>query len=369
MKPEIHRAKTDDEREAVYRLRYEIYVEEMNRYGSIADHDRRFLIEPDDAVSRLYYARDQEGHTVGTMRLTWGGDGEFSDRHVEQYGLAPFLEKIPRQQMLVGERFMVTPEQRGTDLVFRMFESYLDLVREKRIQLMFGDCEPHLLNLYMGMGFRTYSSTNVNSPETGYLILLVLVPEDLEYMRAIGSPLVSILPNFGTDSRLPACLADLLADQGTVASHTLTNKQRYWSDIDHALELSQNPIHLFDGLDDTEQERCLSKSNTIECRQGDHLIKEGNVAQNLFVVLAGLLEIRVDGQLVAVCTSGDVVGEMAFLLESPRSADVYAAQDDTRVLSLSESALRELMAEDPVAASKLLLNLSKLLCYKLLRSK
>ncbi len=39
------------------------------------------------------------------------------------------------------------------------------------------------------------------------------------------------------------------------------------------------------------------------------------------------------------------------------------------MLSLSESALRELMAEDPVAASKLLLNLSKLLCYKLLRSK
>jgi type 1 fimbria pilin len=45
----------------------------------------------------------------------------------------------------------------------------------------------------------------------------------------------------------------------------------------------------------------------------------------------------------------------------------YAAQDDTRVLSLGESALRELMAEDPVAAGKLLLNLSKLLCYKLLR--
>ena len=367
MKPEIERAESDADRQAVYRLRYDVYVQEMNRYGSIADHQNRLLIEPDDATSRLYYARDQDGQVVGTMRLSWGGDAEFSDRHVEQYGLAPFLEKIPRQQMLVGERFMVTPEQRGTDLVFRMFERYLELVAEKRIQLTFGDCEPHLLNLYMGMGFRTYSSTNVNSPETGYLIPLVLVPEDLEYMRAIGSPLVSILPDFGADSRLPACLGGLLADHGAVVSSALTNKQRYSSDIHHALELSQNPMHLFDGLDDAEQERCLAKSNTIECRQGDHLIKEGNVAHNLFVVLAGLLEVKVDGQVVAVCTSGDVVGEMAFLLESPRSADVYAAQDDTRVLSLSESALRELMAEDPVAAGKLLLNLSKLLCYKLIR--
>ncbi len=368
MKPEIGRAQTEAEHKAVYRLRYDVYVQEMNRYGSIADHENRLLIEPDDAASRLYYARDDCGGTVGTMRLTWGADAHFSDRHVEQYGLAPFLEQIPRQQIVVGERFMVTTEQRGTDLVFRMFRRYLEFVADRRIQLMFGDCEPHLLNLYMGMGFRTYSSTNVNSPETGYLIPLVMVPEDLEYMRTIGSSLVPILPDFGAESRLPACLADLLANHGAVVSAALTSKERYWGDVDRALELSRNPIHLFDGLETAEEERCLAKSNTIECRQGDHLIKQGNVAHNMFVVLDGLLEIRVDDTVVAVCTSGDVVGEMAFLLESPRSADVYAVQDGTRVLSLSESALRELMGEDPVAAGKLLLNLSKLLCHKLLRT-
>ena len=367
MKPEIGRAETDADRKAVFRLRYDIYVEEMGRYGSIADHQNRLLVEPDDALSRLYYARDEEGRTVGTMRLTWGGDAEFSDRHVEQYGLARFLEQVPRQQVIVGERFMVTAEQRGTDLVFRMFKQYLELVADKRVQLMFGDCEPHLLNLYMGMGFRTYSSTNVNSPETGYLIPLVMVPEDLAYMRAIDSGLVSMLPDFGADSHLPACLDELLGDHGAVVSSALSNKQRYGADIDQALELSQNPLHLFDGLDEGEEERCLAKSNTIDCQQGDHLIKEGNVAHNMFVVLDGLLEVRVEDEVVAVCTSGDVVGEMAFILESPRSADVYAAQDGTRVLSLSESALRQLMAEDPTAASKLLLNLSKLLCHKLLR--
>ncbi len=368
MKPEIGRAETDAEREAVYRLRYDVYVQEMNRYSSIADHQNRWLVEPDDASSRLYYARNADGVAVGTMRLTWGGDTEFSARHVEQYGLAPFLDQIPREQVVLGERFMVTTEQRGTDLVFRMFKQYLDFVADKRIQLMFGDCEPHLLNLYVGMGFRTYSSTNVNSPETGYLIPLVMVPEDLDYMRSIRSSLVPMLPDFGTDSRVPACLAVLLAEHGAVVSSALSSKEHYWADIDRALELSENPIHLFDGLNAAEEERCLAKSNTIECRQGDHLIKNGNVAHNMFVVLDGLLEIRVEDEVVAVCTSGDVVGEMAFLLESPRSADVYAVQDGTRVLSLSESALRELMGEDPVAASKLLLNLFKLLCHKLLRT-
>ena len=68
-----------------------------------------------------------------------------------------------------------------------------------------------------------------------------------------------------------------------------------------------------------------------------------------------------------VCCSGDIVGEMAFLLESPRTADVYVATDGTRVLSLSESNLKKLAVDEPQLAAKLLLNLSKLLCYKLLR--
>ena len=62
----------------------------------------------------------------------------------------------------------------------------------------------------------------------------------------------------------------------------------------------------------------------------------------------------------------DIVGEMAFLLESPRSADVFATSDDTRVLSLSESNLKKLIAAEPQLAAKLLLNLSKLLCHKIL---
>ena len=67
-------------------------------------------------------------------------------------------------------------------------------------------------------------------------------------------------------------------------------------------------------------------------------------------------------------TAGDAFGEMAFLLERPRSFDVDAATDDTRILSLSEGALRTMIAEDATIAAKLLLNLSKMLCVKLIRT-
>ncbi len=366
MKPAIHEAITPEQRLEVYRFRYDVYVEEMGRYRSIADHDQRTFAEPEDETARVFYATDGE-NIVATMRLNWGGDAPICDRQVKQYDLARFLKDIPCEQMIVGERFMVVRSQRGTDLIFRLFQTYLKFVNDNRVQLMFGDCEPHLLNLYLGMGFRTYAERNVNSKETGYLVPLVFVPEDIGYLKQLKSPFVNVLQDFGSETNLPSCLPDLLASGQLVLSQTLTPKKEYQAEIDKAIQLAENPTHLFDGLTEEECQRCLSKSNAIECMAGDHLIKRGNVAQNMFAVLSGTLEVRADGRVVDVCSSGDIVGEMAFLLESPRSADVYVATDGTRVLSLSESNLKQLSVDEPQLAAKLLLNLSKLLCYKLLR--
>ena len=84
-------------------------------------------------------------------------------------------------------------------------------------------------------------------------------------------------------------------------------------------------------------------------------------------MLDGTLEVRDGDQIVGVLSAGDAFGEMAFLLERPRSFDVDAATDGTRVLSLSEGALRKMIAEDATVAAKLLLNVSKMLCVRLIR--
>ena len=366
MKPKIVEAKTPEERKMVFRFRYDTYVEEMGRYRSVANHEERTLIEDEDDTARLYMALDGD-RVVGCMRHNWGGDSPFCDRHITQYSMSDFLERVPAKQCIVGERFMVSPDLRGTDLIFRLFKHYLNFVNDNRIQLIFGDCEPHLLNLYLGMGFRTFAARNVNSRETGYLIPLVMVPEDMEYMRHINSSIMGILKDFGDGAAVPDCIPELLANSGAVKSSTLLPQAEYSANIMQQIQLAQPTTHLFDGLNEEEQQLCQKKSNVIECRAGDHLIKKGNVTQNMFVVLSGVLEVRVDNRVVSVCESGDTVGEMAFLLESPRSADVFVAVDGTKVLSLSESNLKILSAEEPEIASKILLNLSKLLCRKLIR--
>jgi CRP/FNR family transcriptional regulator len=73
--------------------------------------------------------------------------------------------------------------------------------------------------------------------------------------------------------------------------------------------------------------------------------------------------------VIAVLSAGDVFGEMAFLLERPRSRDVYAATDGVRILSLSEAKLRQMIKNDPAIAAQLLLNVSKMLCLRILKDR
>src|SRR5205823_6119550 len=61
----IHMAETEEEKLAVYRFRYDVYVEEMGRYGAVADHVRRLLVEPEDETARIFFAA-QEGEVVAT---------------------------------------------------------------------------------------------------------------------------------------------------------------------------------------------------------------------------------------------------------------------------------------------------------------
>lgn len=363
----VHLAVGDDERAAIYRQRYEIYVEEMNRYGSIADHQHRWLVEEIDEVSRLFYAV-RGGELVGSIRLTLGADGGLTPGLIDKYSLGPFLEEVPAEEIIVGERFMVNKPLRGTDVLFQMFTTYMRLVNELRIQLMIGDCEPHLLNVYQALGFRPYAPRNINSNDAGYLIPLVVVAEDIEYVRRLGSPLAEVMADFDEDHRIPACVERLVAAPRGVTSERLTDIASYWHEVYGALEeLESHRISLFDGLDDEQAQRCLRKSTILECRADDRILKAGNTAQNLYVLLSGTVEVRDGDVVLAVIAPGEVFGEMAFLLGRPRSADVYAVADGTRVLSLSESSLHTLISEQPAIAAVLLLNVSRMLCWRLAR--
>jgi len=365
--PTISIAQTDELKLAVYRFRYDVYVEELGRYRTVADHDRRLLMEPEDEYSTIFCA-ELDGEVVGTSRLTWGGEAKFPARQVEHYGLEPFLAELPPEAIAVGERGMIAARLRGTDLLMDMMRTARKFATDRRIQLVFGACEPHLLSVYLGLGHRTYSRHNINSPESGYLIPIVTVVEDVEHLRRLDSPILDFARDFGDDARVPEVIERVFDDGSAVTSSRLTGLGSYWGEIDRALgTVGAQRVSALDGLSEEEAEAFLAKSNIIECGAGDRVLKKGGTARNIFVVLDGTLEVRDGDAVIAVLSAGDVFGEMAFLLERPRTKDVFAATDGVRVLSLSETTIRKLIDSDSRIAATLLLNISKMLCLRLIK--
>jgi hypothetical protein len=362
MEVEAFRAISEADREDIFRFRYSIYVEELGRYRQTADHEGRRLMEPEDEHGVLYGARLAD-RVVATARMTFGEDG-FSSRQIDQYSLAPFLAEVPARLMCIGERLMVIPELRGSTVTLALRALMEEDTAARDVRLVFGDCEPHLLSLNLSLGCRPYAERNINSEEAGYLIpVLSFVGGTEGLAEAIGC-----LDEAGVPF-LPPSIEAALARGGAVASPFIETPDQYRHEVESALErLASSELHAFAGLSDHEIEECISRSNIIRCAQGDRVIKEGGSARNLFLVLDGTLEVRHDSRLLNVLLPGDVFGEMAFLLGLARQSDVYAATTEVRVLCLSGGTLRKLLAEEPTLAAKLMLNISRMLCGRLIKA-
>ena len=308
---EVRIATTQAEREAVFRFRYEVYVEELGRYRAVADHEHRRLADPEDDHSWIVYGA-VDGEVVGTMRLTWGGHG-CSERQVEQYQLAPFLAEVPAECLVVGERAMISPRWRGSDLFPVLTGPCEMLTAAHDVRIAFGACEPHLLSLYAAYQ-RPYGTRNINTPEAGFLVPLVSFPQEPE-----------ALLEFGQDGQLPRCVRDALTSTGTVDSPAFVGDEAYEQSVLRQVAALDGSV--FEGMGDAEVASCVRRSNVVTCRAGDRLLKTGGSARNAFVVLDGALAVSRDGAPVGSAAAGDIVGEMAYLLHQPRGFDVDVVED------------------------------------------
>jgi CRP-like cAMP-binding protein len=79
---------------------------------------------------------------------------------------------------------------------------------------------------------------------------------------------------------------------------------------------------------------------------GRVLVKQGNPGRQTFLIIEGAAAIRRDGETIAMRSRGDLVGEVAVLQHSPRTADIVAETDLT-VLVMSPAELATLCDDQP----------------------
>jgi CRP-like cAMP-binding protein len=128
-------------------------------------------------------------------------------------------------------------------------------------------------------------------------------------------------------------------------------------------------VALFGALSETALEHLVSTLSVVEPTMGDVLFREGDSADDMFVVLSGEIEIlkqsrQGSASRVALLGPGDWFGEMSIVDVQPRSATVRTVAP-SRLLRITARDLDGLYRYDIKAYSLIVLNLARELSRRL----
>ena len=188
---------------------------------------------------------------------------------------------------------------------------------------------------------------------------------DHEHLRSINSPMLLLVDADGDDREMSARLRRVLELPG---NPVLTRRS---DPLARAAQLRRmhdapppEPRYPFAGFEAERIDELLGRGVILECNEGIKLISARQNTRTVYVVLEGELE-GWRGSHEFRIGPGEIVGELAFLTGSKRSADVYVRSPKARVLCLDEKTMRALTDEGSALAPRFLRNMSAILATRL----
>jgi hypothetical protein len=140
-----------------------------------------------------------------------------------------------------------------------------------------------------------------------------------------------------------------------------------------AVKLGDDPgssIPMLNGLRPAQARIVILMGEIRKFAPGEWIVRQGELGDSMYVIINGFADVWAgqgdDRKKVAVMRRGDVFGEMALVRHSERSADVVASAD-VEVLSVDERFLARIQRRYPRIASKVFLNLTRILSDRLER--
>ncbi len=124
-----------------------------------------------------------------------------------------------------------------------------------------------------------------------------------------------------------------------------------WSELMELL--TANPYLRTLGRDDVG--RILSSCAVLRANRGEKVIRAGELGEDAFILVRGTLEVlgpkqgALPRQKVKSFQPGELVGEVALLMQTPRTADVVAGQaGDTELLRIAGATFVEIVNRNPM---------------------
>lgn len=371
MQGAVHMAMTDQEKHTIYRLRYRVYIDEMEGAARHTEADgvaQELQDEWDPHAHHFYVNQDDE--IVACARLVLRRQGPFECE--EELQLSRFAPAFPHY-LSMSSRLALHPRLRGSSLLRQLTCAMYSFAREQGIQFDFIDCHPRLLPLYSRLGYRIYRP-GFNHPKYTYVVPMVLVLDDHTYLERVRSPFAPIAERLACSSQGTDLLRARFAEFTDDVQSATCDVDEFWELLKQQV-LGLTPVgrscDILDGLSGDEMKVLTSIGHVVSCRPGDVVLSVNDPGREIFLILSG--QFKVSGSLPGseceiniykTLLPGQSFGEIRFLTEKIRYASVIALEP-SRVLVLNSKALDRLVTSMPQVAAKVYRNLAKLVAERL----
>lgn len=189
---EIRLAKTPEEKEQVFKLRYQIYVEELGYSQHYAEKQHYKIEEPLDKFGNIFVAF-QNGNLVGTVRSNYAINSDLG-YYAELYQISDIAGDAHPLSTSISTKLMIEPHFRGSTMALRIMQANYHQLLLDRIKFDFIDCEPHMIPFFQKIGYQTIDM--INHPEYGSGLALMLDVFNFEHLQRVKSPFQRLYRNF-----------------------------------------------------------------------------------------------------------------------------------------------------------------------------
>jgi predicted GNAT family N-acyltransferase len=359
----VHIARDKTERLNVYKFRFKVISEEIGLTGSNIDEKARSVHDDVDPIAdQIYITRDHE--IAASIRLLSACESVPSE-FIQNYGLRPFQRFGPKALAFTG-RMTVDARWRGSDVPSVLATAAFKRTLRNGALFDFTHCTPELVVLYERLGYRRYTDNFIHQ-DLGLQVPLVLVMHDLEHLKQVKSPFVNIVRTAELNKDSVNWFRRTFPDAVFSVAVKADEEQKFWDYLTD--QLHQNPLYgipLFDGMSFREAQQFLRSASIMHLKARQPLTRAGDVGREIYVILSGTVKVTSGRSktVLAELNRGALVGELSFLSEAPRSADITVV-DEAEVLVLSQDVFRQVVERIPQIAAKVLFNLSLILCERL----
>ncbi|MBP2636955.1 MAG: cyclic nucleotide-binding protein [Firmicutes bacterium] len=282
------------EKREIYRFRYQIYIEEMSKHLPEVDYENMQLHDDMDEWSTLLYAKIGS-KIIATKRITIGTIGDFSPEIIDFLSLETFAKNnsMPSQQEFAFiTKVMVSPVYRSSPALYLLMAKAYEICCHNHIQFIFGISHFHLLSLYEQIGCRRYYK-NFFLPNNGLAVPIVLLTDDVEYLRKVRSPIFRIARK-RKHLNTPACkwFESTFTNKSDIVNSQLVNPEELWSILCKQLQSPPTAvIPLLHELSDAEAKKFLHSCGIfVQCNPGDLITFQGDISYSYNILISGKLK-------------------------------------------------------------------------------